>query len=41
MTYLIGLRVRVVRCGEILREITAWISTAEDLVKPTSDIFPL
>ena len=32
-TELIGLRARVMRRQEILRELIAWISVAEDLVK--------
>jgi len=32
-TELIGLRARVMRRREILRELIAWISVAEDLVK--------
>ena len=32
-TELIGLRARVMRRQEILRELIAWISAAEDLVK--------
>lgn len=32
-TELIGLRARVMRRREILRELIAWISAAEDLVK--------
>jgi hypothetical protein len=40
-TELIGLTARVMRRREILRELTAWITVAEDLLKQASETSPL